>query len=150
VPLRILALGKKDPRSDVTADVYLLTHGEPSLLPVPEGAGERGLSLVRSEDASKDLLNDLRSDKGMKWIPSKMWLSYLRIDSNAGKLTYDLSVGTEARGGPYEEEAYGVQSQDDPPARETKSTEPASVFGWILVPVFGLGAAKFRTRLRRR
>ena len=150
VPLRILALGKKDPRSDVTADVYLLTHGEPTLLPVPEPAGNRGLSLEVSRQASRDLLNDLRSDRGMKWIPSKMWLSFLRVNINAGKLVYDLSVGTEARGGPYEEEAYGVQSQEDPPARETKSNEPASVLGWILVPAFGLGAAKFRTRLRRR
>lgn len=151
VPLRILALGKKDPRSDVTADVYLLTHGEPSLLPVPEGSGERGLALERSEQASDSLLDDLRSDKGMKWIPKKLWLTYLRIDSNAGKLTYDLSVGTDARGGPYEEEAYGVQP-DEAPSQQSSTADPAaSLLGWIMAPALGLGALRtIRMRSTRR
>lgn len=147
VPLRILALGKKDPRADVTADVYLLTHGEPSLLPVPEPAGERGLGLQRSEQASDSLLDDLRSDKGMEWIPAKMWLTYLRVDSNAGKLTYDLSVGTTARGGPYEEEAYGVQP-DEGSSQESSTRDPASaLLGWIMAPALGLGALR-RIRMR--
>ena len=151
VPLRILALGKQDPRSDVTADVYLLTHGEPSLLPVPEPAGERGLALERSEQASDDLLDDLRSDKGMAWIPSKMWLTYLRIDINAGKLVYDLSVGTEARGGPYEEEAYGVRTAQGS-SQPTSTPDPSgSLLGWIMVPVIGLGAlSRIRVRSTRR
>ncbi|MEA2517266.1 MAG: hypothetical protein QOG16_1104 [Actinomycetota bacterium] len=142
VPLRILALGKKDPRTDVTADVYLLTHGEPTLLPAPEPAGNRGMSLEHNADASKDLLSDLRSDKGMKWIPAKMWLTYLRIDINAGKLLFDLSVGTDARGGPYEEEAYGAQP-DDGSSQPTPSPSPtSSLLGLILVPLFGFGALR--------
>lgn len=154
VPLRILALGKQDPRSDVEADVYLLTHGEPTLLPAPEPAGSRRLSLERSQQASRDLLNDLRSDRGMKWIPRKMWLSYLRVDSNAGKLTYDLSVGTDARGGPYEEEAYGVQpaSEETSDDEGVTSQSSAPALGWIVAPVLGLGAfGTIRRRsLRRR
>jgi Uncharacterized protein conserved in bacteria (DUF2330) len=143
VPLRILALGKQDPRSDVEADVYLLTHGEPTLLPAPEPAGSRRLALERSEQASRDLLNDLRSDRGMKWIPRKMWLSYLRVDSNAGKLTYDLSVGTDARGGPYEEEAYGVQPADEGSSDGDVTSQSSSpALGWIVAPLLGLGAMR--------
>jgi len=150
VPLRILALGKKDPRSDVNADVYLLTHGEPTLLPEPEPAFNRGLALQVSQQASRDLLRDLRSDRGMKWIPRKMWLSYLRIEINSGKLVYDLSVGTKARGGPYEEEAYGVQNDEQ--SQESPTGEgAASLLGWIVVPVAGLGALRgIRARSKRR
>lgn len=152
VPLRILALGKKDPRSDVRADVYLLTHGEPTLLPAPEPAGNRGLSLEYNRQASRSLLNDLRSDRGMKWIPAKMWLSYLRVDINAGKLVYDLSVGTEARGGPYEEEAYGVQPEEEPVDNPVPAPSPSpSVLGLIVPPVLGLGALRaIRKRSTRR
>ncbi|MDQ3962469.1 MAG: DUF2330 domain-containing protein [Actinomycetota bacterium] len=153
VPLRILALGKKDPRSDVTADVYLLTHGEPTMLPVPEPAGNRGLSLEYSAQASRSLLRDLRSDRGMKWIPRKMWLSYLRVDINAGKLTFDLSVGTDARGGPYEEEAYGAQSDGSSSdgsgsaAADTSGSRSAALFGWLLALPLGFGALR---RIRSR
>ena len=144
VPLRILALGKKDPRTDVSADVYLLTHGEPTLLPQPEPAGNRPFSLEYSQQASRDLLNDLRSDRGMKWIPRKMWLSYLRVQSNAGKLTYDLSVGTKARGGPYEEEAYGVQddgsSSDSGQTSQRSDTSNPFVLGWIIGLPLTIGA----------
>lgn len=151
VPLRILALGKKDPRSDVTADVYLLTHGEPTLLPEPEPAGNRGLSLEVSRQASRSLLDDLRSDRGMKWIPAKMWLSYLRVDINAGKLVYDLSVGTEARGGPYEEEAYGVQPEEEPVVDPLPDPSPSpKVIGLIVVPFIGIGALRMRKRSIRR
>ena len=151
VPLRILALGKKDPRSDVTADVYLLTHGEPTLLPEPEPAGNRGLALEVSRQASRSLLNDLRSDRGMKWIPAKMWLSYLRVDINAGKLVYDLSVGTKARGGPYEEEAYGVQPEEEPVIDPLPEPSPSpKVLGLIVVPFLGLGALTMRKRATRR
>ncbi len=157
VPLRILALGKKDPRSDVAADVYLLTHGEPTMLPVPEPAGNRGLSLEYSAQASRSLLNDLRSDRGMKWIPSKMWLSFLRVDINAGKLTFDLSVGTDARGGPYEEEAYGAQTDQsstdgtEPAAGGKSDSQNATLFGWLLALPLGFGALRtIRTRSTRR
>lgn len=152
VPLRILALGKKDPRADVRADVYLLTHGEPTLLPVPEPAGNRGLSLEYNRQASKSLLDDLRSDRGMKWIPAKMWLSYLRVDINAGKLVYDLSVGTEARGGPYEEEAYGVQPDEDPTDNPSPAPTPSpSVLGVVVPPLLGFGAFRaIRKRSTRR
>jgi len=37
----------------------------------------------------------------MGWVPaSGMWLSYLRIDTTAGRLFHDLAVDTSGRGSP--------------------------------------------------
>jgi hypothetical protein len=93
VPLRILALGKK--ASDVIqADVYLLTDIQPALLPRVRG----GMSVQYSGPASPGLLRDLRTDKGMEWIPAGMWLTHLAINGAAQDLTYDLAVDTSGRG----------------------------------------------------
>jgi Uncharacterized protein conserved in bacteria (DUF2330) len=86
VPLRILGLGL-DPAKQVQADVFLLTDGRPKML-----AGGPGLKLQRDEAASAALLDDLRSDKGMSWVPSSMHFTYLALDTNAGTLDYDLAV----------------------------------------------------------
>ncbi|MDP8987934.1 MAG: DUF2330 domain-containing protein [Actinomycetota bacterium] len=88
VPLRILGLGLGADRL-VEADVFLLTDGEPDLL-----AGGPGLTLDRSEAASEPLLDDLRSDQGMDWVPGDMWLSYLQLEAPAGELDYDLAIST--------------------------------------------------------
>lgn len=98
VPLRILGLGLGD-KAKIEADVFLLTDGVPEMLPAPEPAGHKdGLVLDRSEKASPILLNDLRSDKGMKWIPrDDMWFSYLRIDTTAGELRHDLAIDATGR-----------------------------------------------------
>jgi hypothetical protein len=88
VPLRILGLGKSaDDRVD--ADVYLLTDQRPALLPYPFANGMR---LDHSAVATTSLLNDLRSDKGMGWVPESGWLSKIAIDASASQLTYDLAV----------------------------------------------------------
>jgi hypothetical protein len=100
VPLRILGLGHQ-PSDAVQADVYLLTDRRPALLPGPAAGGQPGVALELSEPASAPLLADLRSDKGMGWVPaSGMWLSYLRVDTTAGRLTHDLAVDTSGRGSP--------------------------------------------------
>ena len=100
VPLRILGLGHQ-PSDAVQADVYLLTDRRPALLPGPAAGGQPGVALELSEPASAPLLADLRSDKGMGWVPaSGMWLSYLRVDTTAGRLTHDLAVDTSDRGSP--------------------------------------------------
>jgi hypothetical protein len=41
------------------------------------------------------LLDDLRTDEGMSWIPRRGWFSYLQVREEARNLTYDLSVGTD-------------------------------------------------------
>ena len=97
VPFRILGLGQAG-STVVEADVFLLTKREPILSPAPEAAGEsNGTILERSEQASRSLLSDLRSDRGarrgMRWVHrSSMWLTYLRINEEANELTYDLSA----------------------------------------------------------
>jgi hypothetical protein len=92
VPLRILALGKQG-NDPVQADVYLLTDRKPAILPLARGAN--GLTLSYDRIASKPLLDDLRSDTGMGWVPSNGWLSQLRIDTNASTLSYDLAVDVQ-------------------------------------------------------
>jgi hypothetical protein len=89
VPLRILSLGL-DGEQLVEADVFLLTDEEPHLL-----AGGPGLRLERSEPANPQLLDDLRSDVGMEWVPATMWFTYLQVDAPAKELDYDLAVSSD-------------------------------------------------------
>jgi hypothetical protein len=89
VPLRILALGKSA-NERIDADVFLLTDERPNLLPSPIGLN--GLILGHFEAATASLLDDLRSDRGMSWIPSRAWLSKVTIDASAGQLTFDLAI----------------------------------------------------------
>ena len=95
VPLRILALGR--PADDlVQADVFLLTDAAPTLLPAPSEA----LALTHSEPATDLLLDDLRSDTGMGWMPDSAWLTKLEVNSSAADLSYDLAVDTTGNGHP--------------------------------------------------
>jgi hypothetical protein len=116
VPLRILGLGL--PASEqVQADVFVLTDDKPKLL-----AGGEGLEFGRSEAASSSLLDDLRSDKHMGWVPSSMWLSYLKLDAKAQDLDYDLAISAHDGALPSLERA-GVSAPDalalDPPGPGT-------------------------------
>ncbi|MEO7803410.1 MAG: DUF2330 domain-containing protein, partial [Actinomycetota bacterium] len=82
VPLRILGLGK-NAEEQIAADVYLLTQRRPALLPVRA----QGVTIERRELASDSLLADLRSDKGMEWLPAAgMWISHIVIDTPAKRL----------------------------------------------------------------
>jgi hypothetical protein len=101
VPLRILALGRQ-PAEQVVADVFLLTDRRPNLLP----AGDTpGLDLRRQQQASTRLLDDLRGDRGMEWVPESAWLTFLRVDASPGELTYDLAVDASGVGKPSREAA---------------------------------------------
>src|SRR3954452_25206894 len=95
VPLRILALGKQA-KDKVEADVFLLTDGTPALLPASQS--REGFSRSFSGPASKSLLNDLRSDTGMGWIPQEAWLTKVSINSTASSLSYDLAVDASGKG----------------------------------------------------
>jgi hypothetical protein len=88
VPLRILTLGLDSSRF-VNADVFLLTDDRPTVL-----AADRGVDVARSEPASATLLDDLRSDKHMGWVPASMWLTYYDVSTPAGALRHDLAVST--------------------------------------------------------
>lgn len=109
VPLRILSLGADDSQV-VEADVFLLTDDEPQLL-----AGGDGLELDRSEPASRDLLDDLRSDEGMGWLPQQMWLTSLRLETPAGELDYDLAASVDPGARPRLADAGVLTAASGPP-----------------------------------
>ena len=95
VPLRILGLGKRA-EDFIRADVFLLTDDGPEFLP----AAGNGLSLTYYGQASNSLLNDLRADAGMGWMPDSAWLTKLVVSSPTAKLGYDLAVDASGEGKP--------------------------------------------------
>ncbi|HEX5590204.1 MAG TPA: DUF2330 domain-containing protein [Candidatus Limnocylindrales bacterium] len=97
VPLRILGLGKTDAER-VEADVYVLTDTRPAFLPIAHG--RNGIQLDHSAAASESLLADLRSDRGMDWVPDAGWLSKVVVDASAGQLRYDLAIDASGAGAP--------------------------------------------------
>jgi uncharacterized protein DUF2330 len=123
VPLRILALGK-DQDDRIDADVYLLTDQRPAILPYPFANGMR---LDHSASATASLLADLRSDKGMDWVPQSAWLTKIAIDASAGQLSYDLAV--DATGASPSRVAAGLES---PTGSSGPMTEEMAVIGIAL------------------
>jgi hypothetical protein len=97
VPLRILSLGKSG-EERIEADVYLMTDHAPALLPAP--SGRNGLDLAFNAKASKALLDDLRSDRGMEWVPTSGWLTQITIDASAEQLAFDLAIDASGQGTP--------------------------------------------------
>lgn len=115
VPLRILTLGRQ-PSDKVDADVFLLTERRPALLPqLPRS----GLSLLHDAPATASLLDDLRSDDGMRWVPRSAWLTKVRIGAAASDLRYDLAIGPTGRAP--SRVAAGLEA----PAATTSRTESA-------------------------
>jgi len=101
VPLRILGLGRVK-GEQVDADVFVLTEQKPTLL---AGQDSAGTTLDRQEPASQSLLTDLRTDKGMDWLPQSMWLSYLKVAAAPSELSYDLAIDATGKGTPSAEAA---------------------------------------------
>ena len=134
VPLRILGLGKSA-QDRVDADVYLLTDTNPQMLPVPVGAN--GMRIDHSAKATDSLLNDLRSDKGMDWVPEMAWLTKIGINAAASQLTYDLAIS--ANGKVPSRVAAGLEAPANPttPATNTPSNQPLALVG---IAILGLGA----------
>ncbi|MEW5990486.1 MAG: DUF2330 domain-containing protein [Chloroflexota bacterium] len=102
VPLRILALGKTGAER-VEADVYLLTDRKPALLPLARGSN--GIDLAHSASATESLLADLRSDRGMEWVPESGWLTKIEVDASADQLRYDLAIDASGQGTPSRHQA---------------------------------------------
>jgi hypothetical protein len=97
VPIRILALGKTG-ADRIDADVFLLTDRAPAFLPAP--TGDNGLRLDHSATASTSLLDDLRSDRGMGWVPAGGWLTKVAVDASATQHSFDLAVDASGQGVP--------------------------------------------------
>jgi hypothetical protein len=53
-----------------------------------------------SEQASPELLNDLRSDDGMARVLKQAWLTYLRVDTPASGLRNNLAIDAAGDGSP--------------------------------------------------
>jgi hypothetical protein len=134
VPLRILALGKNGVEN-VQADIYLLTDRRPSLLPFP--TGRNGLTLAHSDAATDTLLTDLRTDRGMDWVPSKGWLSQIAIDARAGQLSFDLAVD-ETGSGHASRVAAGLDLTT--PQKPASTVDTGRLALAMLVVLAGLGA----------
>jgi hypothetical protein len=134
VPLRILGLGLGN-RDQIQADVYLLTDRKPAMLPRPD----EGMRLDQSRAASPQLLTDLRTDRGMDWLPaSGMWLSYLKIDTTAGALRHDLAVDASGQGTP-SLLAAGLQVRPGVPLADLGASA-SSLLQRLLWPVIALMA----------
>ena len=90
IPLQILALGKVKAEL-VDADLFILTDRMPSLSPASFQVP--GVTVRASQPASLSLLSDLRSDRGMRWLPARgMWFTALTLHAPARALSYDLSI----------------------------------------------------------
>jgi hypothetical protein len=153
VPLRILGMGK--PADEVVkADVFVLTDGKPNLL---TGGGA---NVEVSKLAPDTLLDDLRRDDGMGWVPQQAWLSYLEIDEPAGELVYDLAINTSGEA-PSRQAAGFIPSNEallDPaggsleralPGPTSSDTDPLR---WVVpagVGLLGLGALAYGAVRRR-
>ncbi len=130
VPLRILALGKGGTEV-VEADVYLLTDLTPAMLPAPDGFN--GMTLDHSQPASQSLLADLRSDRGMEWVPEHAWLSKVALDGEASQFGFDLAVDASGGNAPSRVAAgIDLPGSSDP-------TGPATI-RWIGMMLFLIGS----------
>jgi hypothetical protein len=142
VPLRILGVGRQ-PGERIDADVFLLNDRRPSIL--TGAASDGGVVLDRDEPASSSLLADLRSDKGMDWMPDSMWLSYVKIAAAPDDLTYDLAVDASGAGQPSRLAAglgrEGVTLSANAGDESGSSSDRLALVAAVIVGVLALGAA---------
>jgi hypothetical protein len=136
VPLRILALGKTGAEA-IQADVFLLTDHAPALLPVPTGAN--GIRLDHSAAATDSLLSDLRSDRGMDWIPASGWLTKVAVDGKAAQLSYDLAVDASGAGVPSAVAAGLAMPGSPPPSSSVDLTRLLVALGFAGIGLLGIG-----------
>jgi len=148
VPLRILSVGRQASER-INADVFLLTDKRPALLP---GDTAPGLSLDRQEPATSRLLTDLRTDKGMEWMPQSMWLSYLKVDALPSQLTYDLAVDATGADKPSPEAAgFDVgQAGPGPVVAADDAGTPVLPWAWGALALAAVAGGVAVMALRRR
>ena len=76
---------------------------------------------------SDSLLFDLRTDRGMEWVPEDMWLTHLTLAESAQDLDYDLSVGAGGRGPSARGAGLVLPRSEAPPdASSTASARPST------------------------
>lgn len=163
VPLRILSLGKTG-EERVDANVYLLTDRVPTILPAATKGS--GLRLTHTAPARAALLDDLRSDRGMEWVPESAWLMKVEVDAQAVDLRYDLAIDATGAGAPsrvaagLERPSDGATPGDVSGSGATAVTGATAVAGLpddvgvlglaaMLVAVTAAGATAWSARTRR-
>ena len=119
------------------ADVYLLTDERPALLPDPRSKVAAGLKLAFNEAASDSLLTDLRSDKGMEWVPQSAWLTKVEIDGSAGELRFDLAIDASGAGRPSPRDAGFAPFGPLPAPPSPSPIWTLLIAGALLVPLGG-------------
>jgi hypothetical protein len=79
------------------------------------------MQLTYYGEASDTLLDDLRADAGMGWIPESAWLTKLSIGSTTRELRYDLAVDASGEGRPSLMRAglFSLPNLGDSPAEES-------------------------------
>jgi hypothetical protein len=108
------------------------------LLPFP--TTDNGLALQHYAPATDLLLSDLRSDKGMAWVPDTAWLTKIAIDTEAADLNFDLAIDASGTGQPSVVDA-GLPT---PPA--PASADLGTIAGWIAL-VLSMTASLLLTAL---
>jgi hypothetical protein len=93
------------------------------------------------------LLTDLRTDKGMDWVPGDLWLSYLQLDTAAADLDYDLAISTTAGAVPSPKDAGLDLVSDGVPVRveHDRPWLPIGVAAGLTLVVVFLAAASRRS-----
>ena len=139
VPLRILGLGLQ-PTDPIQADVFLLTDHHPKLqLP------EVGVEVRRSEQASSSLLTDLRTDRGMEWMPQQMWLTYITIDGQTQQIQSDLRVAAASPARPAPPPTTVAPTTTSTSTTTTSTTVPPPVLAASPQPLAPLPASHHRS-----
>lgn len=148
VPLHILH-GASPDTEIIEADVFLLTPERPDLL-----YGE-GLTVIRSEAASDLLLDDLRSDENMEWVPTDAWFTYLALETAAENVTYDLSVGVDGLGPSFVDAGF-TRFEPTAPQLEAFGLEPIQpdrpiwlAIGSVAIALIGGATGGWLVMLRR-
>jgi len=144
VPLRILALGKTA-QERVDASVYLLTDNKPALLPAP--GDSNGLRLDHSAPASASLLSDLRSDRGMGWVPASGWLTKVGIDAAAPDLKFDLAIDASGANAP--SRVMAGLDMPGPVAAPDRTLDNLRLAIGVVLTVVGIGGVLILLRPRR-
>jgi hypothetical protein len=144
VPLRILGLGAQ-PDQIVEADVFTLTEHAPAMLPYPGFPFGKGMSLDFSGRASETLMADLRSDRGMEWLPDDMWLNYIRIATPAQNLRHDLALNVSGGSPSPVDAGLNLPGSSLPPL-----DDPGTVVPWVLAAVVAVGVLAISGRVAGR
>jgi hypothetical protein len=80
----------------------------------------------------------------MKWMPKDgMWLSYLRVSSKAGDLTYDLAV--DASG--YDQPSRVAAGFVLPPLDPETTSQIATILAWLVLPLAAVAVVILLNRM---